>query len=483
VPNLTVQNANPANLAGFVIVSDDRDGDNILAKKVGSVIYSDNDLVNVMFLKGGEAIAFQQGSQSTNNGIWEIVPSTTTDIFYDKGKVGIGTAAIPHGGIGWAMLALDGSFEDESGPHIQITTDEDDYPLLQVLSFSHDDIFISFDAYWNGSWRSSDAGSNYQIRKASDRFSIMYESNVSVSGAVPWNTGITLNINGDVGIGTTGPDARLDVLDTGGAQLRLTFEDGVKFADLTLDTNHDLTITPSSTGQVILQPTTDSTDFFQVLDADGGLPILNVDSTNERVGIGPVAPPEVDFHLSRDGSGTSFITEKYGGAPDMIARRANGTLAVPSAIGANVQLFGFGVRPWFNDTSAFSAGSIGNFTFNSDEAISSTTKGTRFTVGTTENGNNSVTERMRINNAGDMGIGATTINAQLHVDQASTTAAQPVLLLDQADISEEMIEFATTIGVGNAIEAVGAKTLTTTHFIKVTLPGALTRYIPVGTIA
>jgi len=33
------------------------------------------------------------------------------------------------------------------------------------------------------------------------------------------------------------------------------------------------------------------------------------------------------------------------------------------------------------------------------------------------------------------------------------------------------------------IEAVGGKTLTVTHFIKVTLPGALTRYFPVGTIA
>lgn len=69
------------------------------------------------------------------------------------------------------------------------------------------------------------------------------------------------------------------------------------------------------------------------------------------------------------------------------------------------------------------------------------------------------------------------------IKQSSTTAAVPVLILDQADISEEMIEFNTTIGVGNAIEAVGAKTLTTTHFIKVTLPGGLTRYIPCGTIA
>lgn len=84
---------------------------------------------------------------------------------------------------------------------------------------------------------------------------------------------------------------------------------------------------------------------------------------------------------------------------------------------------------------------------------------------------------------GNVGVGLQAPLARLHVDQASTTAAIPVLTLDQADISEELIEFVSTIGVGNAIEAVGAKSLTVTHFLKVTLPGALTRYIEVGTIA
>lgn len=84
---------------------------------------------------------------------------------------------------------------------------------------------------------------------------------------------------------------------------------------------------------------------------------------------------------------------------------------------------------------------------------------------------------------GNVGIGTTTVSGKCHIDQSSATGAVPVLYLDQADVSEEMIQFETTIGTGNAIEAVGAKTLTTTHFIKVTLPGGLTRYIPVGTIA
>ncbi len=83
---------------------------------------------------------------------------------------------------------------------------------------------------------------------------------------------------------------------------------------------------------------------------------------------------------------------------------------------------------------------------------------------------------------GRVGVGAGTPSGKLHVDQPSTTAAIPVAYFDQADISEEMFEFATTIGVGNAIEVVGSKLFTITHFIKNTLPGALTRYLPVGTI-
>ena len=43
--------------------------------------------------------------------------------------------------------------------------------------------------------------------------------------------------------------------------------------------------------------------------------------------------------------------------------------------------------------------------------------------------------------SGNVGIGTTTPTAKLHVDQSSTTAAIPVLTLDQADVSEEFIHF------------------------------------------
>jgi hypothetical protein len=83
---------------------------------------------------------------------------------------------------------------------------------------------------------------------------------------------------------------------------------------------------------------------------------------------------------------------------------------------------------------------------------------------------------------GLVGVGATPALGQMHIAQASTTAAIPALYLAQSDVSEEIIEITSTAGAGNAIEAVGIKTLTTTHFIKVTINGN-TRYIPAGTIA
>lgn len=85
----------------------------------------------------------------------------------------------------------------------------------------------------------------------------------------------------------------------------------------------------------------------------------------------------------------------------------------------------------------------------------------------------------------NVGIGtlAGTPSAKLHVDQWETSNAIPVLLLDQADLSEEFVEFTSTVGTGNPIEAVGAKTLTTTHFIRISITGVGYRYIPVGTIA
>jgi hypothetical protein len=164
-----------------------------------------------------------------------------------------------------------------------------------------------------------------------------------------------------------------------------------------------------------------------------------------------------------------------------IGQTSRGTKVSPSATTNNKLLMRFSGGGY--DGSVFTDAQAAVDMY-ANQTFTAANQGTRMVFSTTANNDTLLTERMRIDDGGDVKIGpAGTPAAQLHIDQSSASTAQPVLLLDQADISEEMIEFATTIGVGNAIEAVGAKTLTPTHFIKVTLPGGLTRYFEVGTIA
>lgn len=286
VPNLLITNAAPAGLSDFVIVKDDRDGDNILATKVPGVIYATNDLVNVLFVRGGEAIAFQQGSQSGSSGIWEIVPGTSTDIVYAQGKVGIGKTVAP-----------DATLEVLDTSQAQLR-----------LTFQEDTKFATFTVDTNHDLTIKPSSTGQVILQATTDSTDFFQVLDADGGTPVLNADST---NERVGVGTASPAAKLEVIDTTIAQLRLTHTASTKFVDFTVDTNHDLTIKPSSTGQVKIQPTTDSTDFFQVLDADGGDPVLSVDSTNEYVGIG-TSTPGYKLHVYTTAAASTFRVEGAG---------------------------------------------------------------------------------------------------------------------------------------------------------------------------
>lgn len=84
---------------------------------------------------------------------------------------------------------------------------------------------------------------------------------------------------------------------------------------------------------------------------------------------------------------------------------------------------------------------------------------------------------------GDVGIGTDAPAGKLHIDQSSTTAAKPVLVLDQADLSEEMIEFTATVGAGNPIQAVGVLSFTGTHYLRVSITGVGYKYLRLGDLS
>jgi hypothetical protein len=60
------------------------------------------------------------------------------------------------------------------------------------------------------------------------------------------NEGVYVDSSGNVGIGTTGPDRKLDILDATNPQLRLSYADNTIYGDMRIDSNGDFVF--SSTG-------------------------------------------------------------------------------------------------------------------------------------------------------------------------------------------------------------------------------------------
>lgn len=86
------------------------------------------------------------------------------------------------------------------------------------------------------------------------------------TGQMRWNmrvagssTEVMRLVGSNLGIGTTGPDRRLDILDAAAAQLRLTHTDGTVYTDAQTDANGVLTVTP--TGRYIMSPTGSTSNY------------------------------------------------------------------------------------------------------------------------------------------------------------------------------------------------------------------------------
>jgi len=296
--------------------------------------------------------AFVDGTPGVNDTPGRLVFGTTADgaasptarlYLLSDGGLGLNTATVPHGGVGYAKFAIDGTNASSAGPHIQITTSSDDYPLLQFYSWTHDEINILFDAYKDaGGWKSSDAGSNYNIHKVTDLFKIRYDSGIAQGGVVTWNDGIVLNTSGQVGIGTASQNYQLELLLANGGDLSLKTTDTTVTAGTILGTIHfagsDSELTAGGLGAYI---TGRAEGTWNSSDADAGTGLnFHVQSNGDVDNIGTASmtiTSSGDVGIAETGpdsklevNGTIHATNLDGGAINLTANAAGQIIRDPS---------------------------------------------------------------------------------------------------------------------------------------------------------
>ncbi len=171
---------------------------------------------------------------------------------------------------------------------------------------------------------------------------------------------------------------------------------------------------------------------MQLQDASGAS-ILDVDTTNSRVGIGTVVPdtpltvcdstapsgfaaPQAGtiVHIVGNIAGGARLTiDDYGGPTSISARRADGTETVPTAVQLNEVIFTFSALAY--GATAFSSTPRAAFAMSAAENWTDTNQGTYINFFTTPTGSATIAERVRIDAAGKVGIGTTTPTSPLQV--------------------------------------------------------------------
>jgi hypothetical protein len=130
------------------------------------------------WLKPGDTFNYNQNTSTLSSPILKIGPSQTET--------------------STARIYVSGVDSNANGPHQAYFTAADQYPLLQFLSWSHNNVNILFDSYYDGSnFKSSFSGSNFKITKISNMLNFDYASGVTAGSNITWATGSSLDTSGN----------------------------------------------------------------------------------------------------------------------------------------------------------------------------------------------------------------------------------------------------------------------------------------------
>lgn len=138
-----------------------------------------------------------------------------------------------------------------------------------------------------------------------------------------------------------------------------------------------------------------------------------------RIGIDPAGTlsPLAFVHTvsTNVASDVNFMGDNYGAANmiNFVARRARGTFALPTAVQTDDALFLLSGRGY--GATGFSSGGRANISGNAAQAWTDSAHGTYLRFSTTSNNTVVLSEQMRLDQGGNLGIGTTTPTSKLHV--------------------------------------------------------------------
>ena len=145
-------------------------------------------------------------------------------------------------------------------------------------------------------------------------------------------------------------------------------------------------------------------------------PATGINATANASGLPSSTVATTNFWLvGADANSNTLLYDGFN-TVNVIGRRANGTLASPTSLNGNT-IFTIGARGY--GATGYSAANRAQIAMAAAEAWTDTAQGAQLTFSTTANGGTTLSTRMTIDNAGNVGIGATPVSA---LSVAGTTA-------------------------------------------------------------
>lgn len=114
-----------------------------------------------------------------------------------------------------------------------------------------------------------------------------------------------------------------------------------------------------------------------------------------------------------NGATSRLVVDAFGGIPLITGRRAEGTAQAPTALAINEGILNFTALGY--GATAYSSGPRVQLAFATDEAWTDTAQGTRMSFSTTAAGGTTLSEGMRLSNAGALLVGTTAAVASEHL--------------------------------------------------------------------